>query len=419
MSILGPILMAMVIILPVWLSTIENSDTKRIAIVDKSGQYGEALEDSETLKFDYTDESTDIETLKRNFNEMGYYAVVEIPDLLKDQSKNIVFYSEKQPDLGVKMYISRQIENLVEAQKFKDEGIDKELVESLSVDVSVSTQQLSEDGTFEESSTEISMAVGLFAGLIIYMFIFIYGAQVMRGVIEEKTNRVVELIVSSVKPFQMMMGKIIGVALVALTQFALWIVLTFFILFIVQGMFLSGVEIDADTISAVQGTGTELNVPSDISSGDMTGNLLTAFFNIPIFTLLISFILYFIGGYLLYAALFAAIGSAVDSEADTQQFMLPVTIPLILSMVSAQIVMSNHNGNIAFWMSQIPLTSPVIMLIRIPFGDVPLWEITLSIAILFVTFIGTTWLAARIYRTGILMYGKKISYRELLKWIKY
>jgi len=255
------------------------------------------------------------------------------------------------------------------------------------------------------------------------MFIFIYGVQVMRGVIEEKTNRILEVIISSVRPFQLMMGKIIGVAMVGLTQFLLWVVLTFALTSVASPLLFGGqskwdqVKKQMDQVEQVEkGSGVSIE---EISGGDET---LEEFFevlssiNIP--QILLSFIFFFLGGYLLYSALFAAVGSAVDSETDTQQFMLPITIPLVLAIIVAQTVITNPDSQIAFWFSMVPFTSPVVMMVRLPFG-VPAWELYLSMALLIIGFLATTWLAARIYRIGVLMYGKKITYKELGKWLFY
>jgi len=248
------------------------------------------------------------------------------------------------------------------------------------------------------------MIIGSISGILIYIFIFMYGTMVMRGVIEEKTNRIIEVIISSIKPFQLMMGKIIGVAMVGLTQFILWIILTMILLSVAELFFM-----DANSI-----TNGLNNQEKSLMITEIT-NLTN---NINLIQILFSFLFYFLAGYLLYSSLFAAVGSAVDAEADTQQFILPVTIPLILAFILIQPIMDNPDGNLSFWMSIIPFTSPIVMMVRLPFG-VPIWEILLSMFILIITFILTTWIAAKIYRVGILMYGKKATYKELLKWISY
>ena len=269
------------------------------------------------------------------------------------------------------------------------------------------------------------MIIGYLSGFLIYLFIFMFGAQVMRGVIEEKTSRIIEVIISSVKPFQLMMGKIIGIAFVGLTQFLLWVILTIMIVTGVKSAVFP--EKDASQIKAqtelISTAGSMQNiqgidaVDAEQSMSEIE-NIFGSIENINFGIILGSFLFFFIGGYLLYAALFAAIGSAVDSEADTQQFMLPITIPLILSIIVMMNAIQTPDSPIAFWFSIIPFTSPVIMMVRIPFG-VPYWQLFLSMGLLIITFIGATWVAAKIYRTGILMYGKKTTYKELWKWLRY
>jgi ABC-2 type transport system permease protein len=259
------------------------------------------------------------------------------------------------------------------------------------------------------------------AGILIYMFIFLYGVQVMRGVMEEKTSRIVEVILSSVKPFQLMMGKIIGVALVGLTQFLLWIILTVTLYSAASATVLKNID-----MKQVQQKEQVLKVGADLNYRQMKAidkpNIITEvwddFKSVDVAAIVLCFLFYFLAGYLMYSALFAAVGAAVDNEADTQQFMLPITIPLIFSFIIAQNVIQDPESSIAFWFSLIPLTSPIIMMVRLPFG-VPVWELALSMGLLVIGFIVTTWLAARVYRTGILMYGKKVTWKELGKWLFY
>jgi ABC-2 type transport system permease protein len=249
------------------------------------------------------------------------------------------------------------------------------------------------------------------------MFIFIFGAQVLRGVMEEKTSRIIEVMASSVKPFQLMMGKIFGIAMVGLTQFLLWVILTFTIVSVFQISFADQMP-QQDVRMAITQPGMDMNVASQQMDNAQITKVFEIIESIQYDVILLSFLFYFLGGYLLYAALFAAIGSAVDSESDTQQFMLPVTLPLFLGFIVANIAVYDPDGKIALWFSMIPFTSPVVMMARIPFG-VPIGQIWISAVLLIIGFIFTTWFAARIYRTGILMYGKKVNYRELWKWITY
>ncbi|HXC03766.1 MAG TPA: ABC transporter permease, partial [Bacteroidia bacterium] len=256
-------------------------------------------------------------------------------------------------------------------------------------------------------------------GVVIYFFIFLYASQVMRGVIEEKTSRVIEVIISSVKPFQLMMGKILGIALVGLTQFLLWVLLSIAVISPVSNYFLNAKHYKEISAAQQPKIGMPVNGAVNNDSGETSSSKIVDFLgNQPWGWLITCFTFYFLVGYLLYASMFAAVGSAVDSETDTQQFMLPVSMPLILSMAMSGVVVTNPDGPIAFWFSIIPLTSPIVMMMRLPFAP-PLWQLLLSMSLLLGTFFVSTWLAGRIYRTGILMYGKKSSWKELVKWLFY
>ena len=393
MTILGPILMAALLIVPTYLA--EESQENRIIALNEDANY--ILEDSEFIHFT-TIPISQAELLKTDFSESPFYALLYI------EGENFTLYSNQQISLSVSKSIERQLEQLIEHEKLKLLGIDLQILEDASTEINITTKIISEDGNTSNSQAEASMGIGFLSGILIYMFIFMYGTMVMRGVIEEKTSRIVEVIISSVKPFQLMMGKILGVALVGLTQFVLWIILTIIILTVAELAFL-----DANVMATEMNSSDQSVILAQVA--EFTGgiNLLQIF---------LAFIFYFLAGYLMYSALFAAVGSAVDAEADTQQFILPITIPLILSFVLITPIMENPDGTLAFWMSVIPFTSPVIMMVRLPFG-VANWELALSIGILVASFIGTTWLAGRIYRTGILMYGKKATYKEIWKWLKY
>jgi len=414
MSVLGPVLMAAMIVIPAVLTTMKSDNEKTIAIADYSGKFKESFSDKAKTKFKFIDTDS-VDNLKKTFEKSGYYALLLIHD--SAQSNQVQLYSNVQPDIDTKMYIEGQIVDKLRSEKLKQLGFDEDKLKTVNPKVDVKTIKLT-GGKEEVSSTEIIMGVGFVAALIIYMFIFMYGVQIMRGVIEEKTSRVVEVLISSVKPFQLMMGKIVGIALVALTQFAIWIVLTSIIVTFVSPVIGLDKAKPEMTQQVVSTNSITQDIPKVDKGDSFLSEALATLANLPLGILLFSFIIYFLGGYLLYGSLFAAIGGAVDNDTDTQQFMLPITVPLILAIMLAQGVIRDPNGGLAFWFSMIPFTSPVIMIIRIPFG-VPGWEIALSMTILILTFIGTTWLASKIYRIGILMYGKKVSYRELWKWIKY
>lgn len=420
MTFLGPLLMAAVWIVPFFLTTL-GDDIKVISVLDESGMFMKDLSGDENTKFVIA--VNDLEVAKENLITSENYALLYIPLPEASLPTSAILYSDGQASLDIKNYIKVTMKKSVEDEKLRLHGIERDVLRSIKTNVFVSSIKLDGSGNEEKSSVETNMVVGLFSAILIYFFIFLFGAQVMRGVIEEKTSRVIEIIVSSVKPFQLMMGKIVGIAMVGLTQFILWIVLT---LIIVGGFQLA--YSDAFKAADPMPTYTSQGLfPQQADGGqevaqDFQGEsmnfMLEAMMAINFPLVIGAFIFFFIGGYLLYAALFAAIGSAVDSEADTQQFMMPITIPLILSIVMAQFIINDPGGQVAFWFSMFPFTSPIIMMLRIPFG-VQVWELALSGALLIAGFIFTTYIAGRIYRTGILMYGKKVSYKELWKWFFY
>ncbi|MCD4794947.1 MAG: ABC transporter permease [Bacteroidales bacterium] len=412
MTIVGPILMAALFIAPVWFATMDDDAVKVIEVYDKTGTYKDAFENSETITFQFIKEDND-SIRKSDFLLSGNYALLTILDTAGNEFS---LYSGKSPDLDVKEQICSKLERFMEEMNFNRLGIKKEDIESAKVDITLNTYTITEEGE-EKSSAELTVAIGFIAAIIIYMFIFMYGVQVMRGVIEEKVNRVVEVLISSVKPFQLMAGKIIGIAGVALTQFLLWAILTGIIVGFVYLAFGSSMMQQNVDISQIQQLSPEQ--AQQMIGNSMIADILAVVMNFNWATMITTFIFFFIGGYLLYASLFAAIGSAVDNETDTQQFMLPVTIPLIIAFVAAQGIIRNPDGALAFWLSVIPFTSPIIMPVRVAMERYETWELILSIVTLILTFIGSVWFAAKIYKTGILMYGKKVSYKELWKWLRY
>jgi ABC-2 type transport system permease protein len=393
MTILGPLLMAALMILPIYLAS--DSQEKRLIAINQQEEF--LLEDTEFLHFTIIP-NVEAYNLKKDFSQSDYYALLYI------ENKEFTLYSNQQISLSVSKDIQREIEQILEIKKLKKAGIDPQIIKNAKTEIEITTKIIAEDGSNIKSHSETSMGIGFVSGILIYIFIFMYGTMVMRGVIEEKTSRIVEVIISSVKPFQLMMGKIIGIALVGLTQFTLWIILT-----IILSTFAELTILDASSMTNELNANDQSIILNQVAS--ITGGInLTQIF--------LCFIFYFLAGYLMYSSLFAAVGSAVDAEADTQQFILPITIPLILSFILIQPIMENPDGTLAFWMSIIPFTSPVIMMVRLPFG-VATWELILSMFVLVWSFISSTWVAGRIYRVGILMYGKKASYKELWKWLKY
>ena len=396
MTILAPLLMAALIVAPVFLAD-QGQEKRLIAITEIESSYAKEITDSENIHFTII-KKEEADLIKNNISESPYYAILDIQDT------NFILYGSQQIGVNVRRSIENQIETIIERNNLKRAGIDIDILEEAKTNITIKTKIIDNEGKTTASNTETSIGIGFITGILIYMFIFMYGTMVMRGVIEEKTNRIVEIIISSVKPFQLMMGKILGVALVGLTQFFLWILLTVAISAIAELLFIDTTELANDVNSIDQSV-----ILAEFSK--LTGG-------IDLVKIFISFIFFFLFGYLMYSSLFAAVGSAVDAEADTQQFVVPITIPLILAFILIQPVMDNPDGPLAFWLSITPLTSPVIMMARLPFG-VENWELILSMILLICGFILTTSLAAKIYRTGILMYGKKISYKELWKWLSY
>lgn len=422
MTILGPLLMGSIAVVPAWLA-MQNEEAQEVIVIDESYLFIGGLPETEDLKF-YYQSGMNRDDARKLVLADKYTAMLYIPSNVLTPSAAILEY-KKNPGMSTVVQIQKGLEDKVFDLKLKKSGIDKVWLDNTKTQskIGLETQKLNQAGKGTTDRTMVSTGVGMFGGILIYIFIFLYGAQVMRGVIEEKVNRIVEVIISSVKPFQLMMGKIIGVAMVGLTQFLLWVMLTFLVISAVMAAFGdSAVQPmkQANPMEEVMGMKgqAEANPLEQVTTGGAEKVLKDLFGHIHIPTIILSFIFYFIGGYLLYGALFAAIGAAVDNEADTQQFMLPITIPLIFSFVMAQFVINNPEGPISFWLSIIPFTSPVIMMVRLPFG-VPLHELLLSMAVLIAGFVFTTWLAGRVYRIGILMYGKKPTYREIWKWLFY
>ena len=428
MTILGPILFAAFLIIPAWLATVEEKEEKIIAVIEYSDENTpvpdslrqfDVITDNKNLKFEYTGYTT-LKVLKTTLEHSKYFGILHIPHNIINTGV-VELYARKEPSLGIEMHITKSLEKYIRNVKLRKMNIPVEVLNSTQTNIKLKTIKL-EKGKYEEKGLKnLRRAVGYFSGFLIYFFIFFFGAQVMRGVIEEKSNRVVEVIISSVRPFQLMMGKIIGIGLVGLTQFAAWMILTFTIVSVAQETLLIKKEMHSkqitpeNIISAEPVTNEKMIAEDKIAQFE---GILDKINEIDFLIIISAFVFYFLGGYILYGSLFAAIGAAVDSETDTQQFMLPVTIPLIISMFLMINTFMNPSGKIAVWGSIIPLTSPIVMMARIPF-DVPLLEIAVSMIVLVLSFLGTTWFAAKIYKTGILMYGKKVNYKEIWKWVRY
>ncbi len=406
MTVLGPLLFVGVFGIIAFLASV-NKDNKTIVVYDETSLFVDTFKSDDETNYIYVP-TTDIISVIDDVKKNSYYGIIHIPfkyNNIDSIASSVEFLSDDTPSISVTRSIENRIKDKIRDVKLVELGTSSDIVSKASVTVNM--RYVNYNGELKNSDIGgIQIAIGAISGILIYMFIFIYGVQVMRSVIEEKTNRIIEVIISSVKPFELMMGKIIGSALVGLTQFTLWTIFSSVIFSFAKGYF--GLESPSEQMLA--DSTPEIN--------NRMQSLLASLFEID-FTLIIgAFLFFFLGGYLLYSALFAAIGSAVDSETDTQQFMLPITLPLIIAMYSGFMVLENPNGPVAFWLSMIPLTSPIVMMARIPF-DVPTWEIVLSMVFLIIGFVLTTLLAAKIYRTGILMYGKKPTYSEIWKWIRH
>ncbi len=417
---LGPLLLAAGLTLVIYLSVKENIQHKVLVIDEKAPAFN-GLEDTQNIEFNYGT-GMNIGQAKDVLFNSDYTCVLYIPRNIEYSNSSKLYY-KKQPSSSVIRVIEDKVENVVEELKLKQYNIAREAFYDVKTNFVLNSIKYTESGE-EEKLDKAKSYVGFFFGAMIYIFIFLYGVQVMRGVIEEKSNRIVEVIITSVKPFQLMLGKIIGVALVSLTQFILWIFLTMGILTAVQSTLFKDYYDPSKIATQSQVTPEvaqqiQLEKVIDKKFDLLDPNNIVNRTNWPLMISL--FLFYFLGGYLLYSALFAAVGSAVDNETDTQQFMFPVTIPLTLAYVLSTSIVENPEGPLAFWLSIIPFTSPIAMLVRVAIGigegGIPLWELLLSMALLIIGFVGTVWLAAKIYRTGILMYGKKASYVELWKWI--
>lgn len=414
LTLLGPVLIAGLMLSPFLIGQIRDTEERNILVADETGLFANQLQSTKRLNFS-TVAFAPTESLKDRLLSGEAFALLYIEGQSGEEPMKITLYSEKQVSVDIQGLIRKQLESVIEKKRLSGYNIDNidEIMASLKTNVSIATVRWDKDGGERESHTGVLMVAAYVAGFAIYMFIFMFGNMVMRGVIEEKSNRIIEVVISSVKPFQLMLGKILGIALVGLLQFAVWIILTFGIYAIGMSMMADGIQqVAADQVEMAQEVGGGL---AAMFSG---GSLSSMLAGIPFTSIIISFFFFFLGGYLLYAAMFAAIGSAVDNEADTQQLVVPVTIPIIIGFFIMIHSFQYPDSSLSFWASMIPFTSPMVMMARVPFG-VPMWELSLSIFILFATFILITWVTGKIYRVGILMYGKKPSLKEMLKWITY
>jgi ABC-2 type transport system permease protein len=390
----------------------------KIAVVSINKTLTEKLTTDENIEYEYINQSLDV--AKKSIAKSDYDYVLYLPEFTLKNPNGIELFGEKQAGMSLNNRVANDIEELIRNQKLKQSGISQSDLDQLKTSVNIETKKIvKETGKEEASSAGASTIIAFIAGVLMFMFIMLYGIQVMRGVIEEKTSRIIEVMISSVKPFQLMMGKIIGIALVGLTQFILWIVLTLTISTVAISFFVNKEDVKKIAVSTQSGSQISTGTTTiEAPQGPMV-DIQKSLAGLDFGKIVSVFTFFFIGGYLFYSALYAAIGSAVDSETETQQFMMPVMMPLLLGYaLSLSVVTNDPYGKIAFWLSMIPFTSPIAMVVRMPYG-VPSWELALSMGILIVGFIGTVWIASRIYRVGILMYGKKTTFKEMFKWFTY
>lgn len=411
---LTPLLIVGLIFFIGYLSNLNNETVKNISVIDETGIVYEKLKSSKFLKYDLI-QNLSLEKARIFSKNKSDYGLVYIPNLTSPNSiaDSISFISEDSPSFTIINNLESQLEKILTNENFKIEGLDINEINESKVYVNLFQETFEGEKTTKTDGL-VKLIFGMVLGMLLYIFIFAYGSMIMMSVIEEKTNRIIEIVISSVKPFELMTGKIIGTSLAGLTQFIVWGGLFFVFSTIISSLFgitsIPGNPSDAQVmLSASEGSG--------ISSDSL--EIISAFINLPLTNILVAFVLYFLGGYLLYASIFAAIGAAVDNQTDAQQFLMPITIILIVALyVGILTVPEDPNGIVAQILSFIPLTSPVVMMMRIPYG-VPVFEQIISVLILFLSVILIIWIAAKIYRIGILMYGKKPTYRELLKWLKY
>lgn len=394
----------------VWIALEEkdNQALRIIEVVDENDLF--FLESSEQYAFSFShDTPEEAKALVKDGNRYGF---LYIPKFDITNPKGISFYGNENPNMNLVSYLENNLRKKIEEQRLFESGIDPKIINDVRTKVNIKSITLDEEGTETVSDATVNYAIGFVAGIMIYMFIFIYGNQIMQGVIEEKSSRIVEILVSSLKPFQLMMGKIVGIAGVGLTQLLIWVVLIGTLTTVVTGLL--GMQMPQQ--QAMEMANPEFVQGVAQSSG--VEDILLVISGINYVEIILSFVFYFLGGYLLYGALFAAIGSAVDAPSDAQQFMLPVTIPLIVAYMGLFVfVLNDPNSTASFWLSIIPLTSPIAMMGRVSYG-VPIMELILSMGLLIAGFLCTTWMAGKIYRIGILMHGTKPTYKTLWKWIK-
>lgn len=416
MTLLTPVLMVALCCVPVLIELFSSSEMRNVTVVDQTGLYREVFVDNEEYTYTYLDTETTSEQMR---NDETPYANIVITDNLLDNPNAMTIYSHRQITAGFESQTERSMEEFLHEAKlatFDIPGL-QQIIDESDVQINMSSIRFDEEGE-TQTSAGLATAIGMISTFVIYMFLFAYGGMVMSSVMQEKTNRIVEVMVSSVKPFELMMGKIISVGLVGLTQIGIWVLLI--VGLGIGASFAFGIPLfmnNEELLAEAQNMSGAAMAGGAAIDPDML-DIAQTLSGINFTQIIVCLILYFIGGYVIYASLFAAIGSAVDNETDSNQFLMPITLIIIFAFYVGLFSAEDPEGGMAWWCSMIPFTSPIVMMVRIPFG-VAVWELILSFAILFASAIGMTWLASRIYRVGILLYGKKPSYKELFKWIKY
>ncbi len=422
MTIMTPLLIAAFYGIIIWAAVGSfKNEHKTIQVIDESGMFRDKFKSDANTTFEFKNEP--VATAQKKLKGKEQSLLVFIPADIMTRPKGLQIYSTKNIGPMQQGRIEKIVQQEIRNIKLSKAGITQQVIDEANQDVDAQTFSLDDEGKTQSSSTMAAYVAGYAAAFLLYIFILIYGAGVMQGVMEEKSNRIIEVIISSVKPFHLMMGKILGVAAVGLTQFVLWGILTFGVTTATQTLFGFNRFTAAQEVLNKQAEQADPEMKKEMEkSQNSTLKTINAFTesaqSLPLTQIFICFIFYFLGGYLLYSSLYAAIGASVENQQEAGQFTFPIMLPIIAAIFFAQLAINQPDGTLAFWTSMIPFTSPVVMMARIPFG-VPAWEIALSMFLLALGFVATTWLAARIYRIGILMYGKKVNYKELSKWIFY
>ncbi len=409
MTLLMPFLLILLGCIPVLLQMINTNDEKTVAVIDETGRYGGAIKSDDQFDFEYYDQAKS-GNARQLYDEKGkeLYAIVIIPRDV-EATHQLLVYSESAVSSTLIAHLERSMGKTLTDAKVRSYGIEglEKILKECNVEVNVRSIKWSDGGSEETSSTDIAMIVGVALSMLSYFFVLMYGAMIMNSVIEEKTNRIVEVIVSSCKPLELMLGKILGVALVGFTQVAIWAVL----------LGIAGTVLGMGFIGSAVASPEAVDAAQAMAQSSQSDSFVEMLLSVNYVQILFFFVVYFIGGFLLYASLFAGFGSAVDQASDASQFTTPIMIVIIIALYASLACMENPDGDVAFWCSMIPFTSPMVMMVRLPY-DVPVWQMALSVVVLYGTAIGLTALSAKIYRTGILLYGKKNSFKDVIKWIK-